>query len=81
MSENKIETTKGLCVVSLTRHIMEKLALGYEEAYKKLLVTELYRLLQDSETRLFLETNEYLNGAYDKEVEGGKDALYQYIQQ
>lgn len=42
MSENKIETTKGLCVVSLTRHIMEKLALGYEEAYKKLLVTELY---------------------------------------
>lgn len=60
---------------------MKKLALGCEEAYKRLLVSDLYELLQDSETRLFLETNEYLNGAYDKELEGGKDALYQYIQQ
>ncbi|MDE5697309.1 MAG: hypothetical protein K2K74_10145 [Lachnospiraceae bacterium] len=81
MSENKIETTKGMCVVSLTKHIMEKRELGYEDAYKKLLTTELYQLLQDSETRLFLETNEYLNEAYDRESEGGKDALYQYIQQ
>lgn len=81
MSENKIETTKAMCVVSLTRHIMEKLALDCEEAYKRLLVSDLYELLQDSETRLFLETNEYLNRAYDKEFEGGKDALYQYIQQ
>lgn len=81
MSENKIETTKGMCVVSLTKHIMEKWELGYEDAYKKLLTTELYQLLQDSETRLFLETNEYLNEAYDRESEGGKDALYQYIQQ
>lgn len=70
-----------MCVVSLTRHIMEKLALDCEEAYKRLLVSDLYELLQDSETRLFLETNEYLNRAYDKEFEGGKDALYQYIQQ
>ena len=70
MSENKVETTKGLCVVSLTRHIMEKQALDYEEAYKKLLATELYRLLQDSETRLFLETNAYLNGALDRSVQG-----------
>ena len=31
--------------------------------------------------KAFLETNEYLNRAYDKEFEGGKDALYQYIQQ
>ena len=66
MSENKIETTKGMCVVSLTKHIMEKQALGYESAFKMLLTKELYQLLQDSDTRLFLETNEYLNKAYDK---------------
>lgn len=79
MSEGKIETAIGLCVVALTKHIIEKQNLGYEAAYKKLLTTELYKLLQDSETRLFLETNEYLVEACDKELEDGKDALYEYI--
>lgn len=79
MSESKIETTKGMCVVALTKHIMEKQNLEYEAAYKKLLTTELYKLLQDSETRLFLETNAYLIEACDKELEDGKDVLYEYI--
>lgn len=79
MSESRIETATGMCVVALTRHIMEKHRLGYEAAYKKLLVTELYKLLQDSETRLFLETNEYLKEAYDEEMEYGKEALYEYV--
>lgn len=79
MSDGKIETTTGMCVVALTRHIMKKENLDYENAYKKLLYTELYKLLQDSETRLFLETNNYLIEAYDKESESGVDALYEYI--
>lgn len=79
MCESKIETATGLCVVALTKHIMEKQNLDYEAAYKMLLTTELYKLLQDSETRLFLEVNEYLIGAYDNEIEDGKEALYQYI--
>lgn len=33
----------------------------------------------DAETRLFFETNEYLCEACDNELEGGKDALYEYI--
>ena len=60
MNESKIETTTGMCVIALTKHIMKKKQLDYEAAYKVLLTTELYKLLQDSETRLFLETNEYL---------------------
>lgn len=79
MSESKIETTIGLCVVALTKHIMTKQNLDYEAAYKKLLTTELYKLLQDSETRLFIEVNEYLTEACDKELEDGSDALYEYI--
>ncbi len=79
MNEGKIQTTTGLCVVALTRHIMEKWKLDYEDAYKKLLGTTLYELLQDSETRLFLETNEYLSKACDVEMESGKDAFYEYI--
>lgn len=54
MNEGRIETTIGMCVVALTRHIMEKNTLDYEAAYKELLTTELYKLLQDKETRLSL---------------------------
>lgn len=79
MSESRIETAIGLCVVALTKHIMEKQNLDHEAAYKKLLTMELYKLLLDSETRLFLEVNEYLIEACDREVENGKDALYEYI--
>lgn len=79
MEKGKIDTAVGICVIALTRYIMETQKVGYEEAYRSLLSTELYQLLQDVETRLFLETNEYLNKAYDIEMESGKDALYGYI--
>lgn len=79
MNESKIQTTTGMCVVALTKYIMKKEEIDYEKAYKMLLHTELYQLLQDSQTGLFLETNEYLAGAYDKESESGIDALYEYI--
>ena len=79
MSESKIETATGLCVVALTKYMMQKQKLDFETAYKKLLITELYQLLQDAETRLYLETNEYLIAACDRELEGGKDALYEFI--
>lgn len=79
MSNNKIETTIGLCVVALTRHIMELQNLDYESAYKKLLTMDLYQLLTDSETRLFLEPNSFLCKACEKELSEGKDALYKFI--
>ena len=79
MSESKIETTIGMCVVALTRHIMEKHQLNYENAYKVVLTSELFQLLQDKETRLFLEPNSFLCSAYDMESEYGKDALYDFI--
>lgn len=79
MDEGRIETTMGMCVVALTKHLMKKQNLNYEEAYKKLLNMELYKLLTDSETRLFLETNEYLCEACDRELEGGVDVLYGFI--
>lgn len=69
----------GMCVVALTRHIMEKQNLSYEAAYKNLLTTELYQLLQDEDTRLFLETNNFLCSAYDAESNQGKEALYKFI--
>ena len=79
MNESRIETTTGMCVVALTKHLMQKQNIDYEAAYKKLLCMEIYKLLLDSETRLFFETNEYLCEACDNELQGGKDALYEFI--
>lgn len=79
MSEGKMETAIGMCVVTLTKYIMKKQDISHEAAYRKLLTMELYGLLRDSETRLFLETNEYLCNACEKEMVEGKDALYEYI--
>lgn len=81
MQERKIETTIGMCVVALTKYIMSTAGMDHEAAYKALLATELYELLQDADTRLFLETNEYLQAAYDRECTSGKDALYEFINQ
>lgn len=79
MDESRIETTTGMCVVALTKNLMKKQNLDYETAYKKLLGMELYKLLLDTETRLFLETNEYLCEACDRELEEGVDVLYKFI--
>lgn len=78
-SNQKNETIIGLCVVSLTRHIMEKENAGYEEAFKALLPTTLYKLLMDEETGLLYEPYEYLHKAYDEEVDNGKEAFYEFI--
>ena len=79
MRENRIETTTGMCVVALTKYLMKKQNTDYEKAYKKLLSMELYKLLIDSETRLFLETNEYLCEECDRELENGVEVLYEFI--
>lgn len=79
MSENKFKTTVGMCVIALTKHIMDKESLNQEEAYKKLIATELYKLLNDMETRLYLETNEYLCEAYDQENDCSIESLYDFI--
>ena len=79
MPERRIETAKGFCVIALTRHLMEKQHLKQDEAFEKLLETELYSLLMDEETRLYLETNEELCRLSDLELAEGTDALYEAI--
>ena len=79
MSGGKIETTQGLCVVALTKHLMKKYDVPEDTAYAKLIDTELYTLLMDPETGLYLETNQYLCDACDMELGQGRDALYEYI--
>lgn len=79
MTESKIITAKGMCVIALTKYIMKKERLNREHAYYRLLESELYKLLDDAGTGLFLEPDSYLFEAYDIECKEGKEGLYGYI--
>ena len=79
MTKSAIETTKGLCVVAMTRRIMDKLSISSDEAFRKLITMECYRLLMEDDTRLFLETNDFLCKCCENELDGGDEALYRMI--
>ena len=81
MDEKKIEHLKGLSVIAATKRLMQKYNLSHEEAYKKLLESAIYTVLNNSDSNLFLENDNYLNTALDLEFTAGKDAMYQFIQQ
>ena len=80
MTERKIETMKGMCAVDITKFIMKKLALSPDEAYARFMKMELYKLLMDSETGMFLEQNEFLFECCEKEMEQGIDELYRFLE-
>nr|MBP3283104.1 hypothetical protein [Treponema sp.] len=79
MTESKIETTKGNCAIALTRHIMDKFNLPQDKAFAKLVSTEFFGLLNDTETNLFMETNDYLCKACDFELDGNTEQMYSFI--
>ena len=68
-----------MSVINATKHIMSKYSLNHEDAFKNLLNSETYRILMESNSGLFLETDSYLNNALDIEFEKDKEALYDYI--
>lgn len=79
MDEPKIEHLKGLAVINATKHLMAKYNLNHEDAYKKLLNSETYRILMESDSGLYLESDNYLNTALDFELDKNKEAMYDYI--
>ena len=79
MTDGKANTVVGHCVIDLTKYIMAKDGLSIDAAYRKLFATELYKLLNDYDTRLFLEDGEYLRQADDTEMSEGVDAMYAFI--
>lgn len=79
MPESKVETAKGNSVIALTKHLMETQNLSQEKAYALLSSTEFFNLLNDTETNLFIETNDYLCKALDLELKFSTDSMYQFI--
>lgn len=79
MSEDRIRNTIGECVVGLTRHVMSRESVSHDDAYRMVLSSEVFKLVRDPDTRLFLEPNAELTHLYDLERDHGVDALYEAI--
>jgi len=79
MTDERIRNTIGECAIGLTRHIMSRDAVSHDVAYCKLLGSELFKLIGDPDTRLYLEPNSELVRLYDIERQSGPDALYSAI--
>lgn len=79
MSEDRVRNTIGECVIGLTRHVMVRESVPHDEAYRRVLASEVLKLIGDPDTRLFLEPNAELVRLYDVEKSSGIDALYAAI--
>lgn len=79
MTPEKARVAIGNKVVDLTRYIMSRDGVSQDVAYATLYRMELFKLLSDQETRLFLEEDDYLRQACETELTKGVDPLYEFI--
>lgn len=79
MNEEKIQAAVSLKVINLVKWIMEQENIAEDVAYEKILRLELYRMLTDEETGLYLEPIEYIYDCYEVEVDQGQKELRQYV--
>ena len=79
MTDGKIKVVTGGKVIELTRHLMSRDCTMHDVAYYKLCGMKLFELLSDPETRLYLESDDYLKAACDTELDRGVDAMYDFI--
>mgnify|MGYP007070002359 CR=1 FL=1 len=80
MSDEKIQTAKGMCVIAMTKHIMEKYKLSQIDSFAKLASLEFYQIFLDTDAGLYLEPDFFLFAACDLEISGDKAGMYAFIQ-
>ena len=79
MTAGKIKVVTGGKVIELTRCLMARDGTTQDVAYHKLCGLKLFELLSDPESRLYLESDDYLRSACAAELDHGLDALYDFI--
>ena len=79
MTDGKIKVVTGGKVIELTRHLMSRDETMQDAAYHKLCGMKLFELLSEPDTRLYLESDDYLRAACDTELDHGVDAMYDFI--
>ena len=80
MSEGKVQVAKGMCVIAMAKHIMEKYKLPQSDAFARLASLDFYRLFLNTDSGLYLEPDYFLFKACDIEISGDKEGMYEYIQ-
>lgn len=68
-----------MCAVSLTKFLMKKNNWAQDTAYAHFMGMELYRLLMDTDSGMYLEPDGYLFECCEIEEGCGIDALYGFI--
>ena len=76
MTKSRARTVIANSVTGLVRFIMKAERLSKEDAYLRLCGTELFRLLRNDRTSLYLEPNVQLTKLYMCEQDQGVDAFY-----
>lgn len=79
MDDKKVEHLKGLSVINLTKYLMEKYSLSHEDAYRKLMSSETYKILMNTNSDMYLETDKYLIDAIDIEFTKDMNTLYDFL--
>jgi hypothetical protein len=79
MNESRIETAKGMCVVDVTKFLMQRNGCTHDAAFAHLMEMELYQLLMDTDSGMYLEPNDYLFECCEVEESYGTDGLYNFI--
>ena len=79
MPESKIQTATGMCVVDLTKYLVSKYNLSLDEAFLKLQGTLFFSILNNPESGLFTEQNDFLFAALDKELEEFPEFLSEFL--
>lgn len=79
MTDTLIQNAISSSVVGLTRHVMEKFGKTDADAYRMVYDSELFKLLSDARTQLYLSTNKELGNFLDAEMERGRSALYSLL--
>ena len=71
MTEIKMQTATGMCVVDLTKYLKNNYNLSQDVAFAKLQGTVIFSLLNNLDSGLLFEQNEYLFEPLDVELDKG----------
>ena len=79
MDAGKVRMAIASKVICLVKYEMKLSGTSEDAAYANVMKTDLYALLKDEETGLFLEPKEYVEEAYRLEVKKSVKAMYEFI--
>lgn len=76
---NKVEVAINFKIASLIKVDMDIHKVANDKAYANVIKTQLYTLIKDPSTKLYLEPKEYIEEAYRLEVNASPNEMLKFI--